>query len=67
MVRVPRASKLPSYMTRRILIIDDEDDIRQVAAMSLETVAGWDVLLANSGRQGSSARAPISRTPSFWT
>ena len=39
-------------MTRRILIIDDEDDIRQVAAMSLETVAGWDVVLANSGKQG---------------
>jgi CheY-like chemotaxis protein len=39
-------------MTRRILIIDDEDDIRLVAAMSLETVAGWDVLLASSGRQG---------------
>jgi CheY-like chemotaxis protein len=40
------------FMTQRILIIDDEDDIRQVAAMSLETVAGWDVLLASSGRQG---------------
>jgi CheY-like chemotaxis protein len=39
-------------MTRRILIIDDEDDIRQVAALSLETVAGWDVVLANSGKQG---------------
>ena len=39
-------------MSHRILIIDDEDDIRQVAAMSLEAVAGWDVLLANSGRQG---------------
>ena len=39
-------------MTRRILIIDDEDDIRLVAAMSLETVAGWDVVEANSGRQG---------------
>ena len=39
-------------MTRRILIIDDEDDIRLVAAMSLETVAGWDVVLANSGKQG---------------
>lgn len=37
---------------RRILIIDDEEDIRQVAAMSLEAVAGWDVLLANSGSQG---------------
>jgi len=39
-------------MRRRILIIDDEDDIRQVAAMSLETVAGWDVVTASSGAQG---------------
>ncbi|MHB1022011.1 MAG: response regulator [Acidobacteriaceae bacterium] len=37
---------------RRILIIDDEDDIRQVAALSLETVAGWEVFTANSGMQG---------------
>lgn len=39
-------------MPKRILIIDDEDDIRQVAALSLETVAGWNVLLANSGKKG---------------
>ena len=39
-------------MSRRILIIDDEDDIRQVADLSLETVAGWDVIVANSGAQG---------------
>ena len=39
-------------MTRRILIIDDEDDIRLVAAMSLETVAGWDTVSASSGKQG---------------
>lgn len=37
---------------RRVLIIDDEDDIRQVAALSLETVAGWDVLMASSGMEG---------------
>jgi CheY-like chemotaxis protein len=37
---------------RLILIIDDEDDIREVAALSLETVAGWDVVVANSGAQG---------------
>lgn len=36
----------------RILIIDDEDDIREVAALSLETVAGWEVMVANSGAQG---------------
>lgn len=39
-------------MTRRILIIDDEEDIRQVAALSLETMAGWDVVMASSGAQG---------------
>lgn len=37
---------------RRILIIDDEDDIREVAALSLETVAGWTVCTANSGTAG---------------
>jgi DNA-binding response OmpR family regulator len=36
----------------RILIIDDEEDIREVAALSLETVAGWDVIMASSGAQG---------------
>ena len=39
-------------MSHRILIIDDEDDIREVAALSLETVAGWQVYVANSGAQG---------------
>lgn len=39
-------------MHRRILIIDDEDDIREIAAMSLESVAGWEVMVANSGAQG---------------
>lgn len=39
-------------MSRKILIIDDEDDIRQVAALSLETIAGWDVIVAGSGAQG---------------
>ena len=39
-------------MVRKILIIDDEEDIREVAALSLETVAGWTVITANSGAQG---------------
>ena len=39
-------------MPHKILIIDDEDDIREVAALSLESVAGWDVVTANSGSQG---------------
>ena len=37
---------------RRILIIDDEDDIREVAALSLEATAGWHILAANSGVRG---------------
>lgn len=37
---------------RRILIIDDEDDIREVAALSLESVAGWSVVTACSGSEG---------------
>ena len=39
-------------MSRRILIIDDEDDIREVAALSLETIAGWEIVVAGSGAQG---------------
>jgi CheY-like chemotaxis protein len=37
---------------RRILIIDDEDDIREVAALSLESMAGWQVSTANCGAEG---------------
>jgi CheY-like chemotaxis protein len=37
---------------RRLLIIDDEDDIREVAALSLEATAGWQVLTAESGARG---------------
>ena len=37
---------------RRILIIDDEDDIREVAALSLEATAGWEVLTACCGAEG---------------
>ena len=37
---------------RRILIIDDEDDIREVAALSLEATAGWHIYAARSGAEG---------------
>jgi CheY-like chemotaxis protein len=39
-------------MAHSILIIDDEEDIREVAALSLQTVAGWEVVSASSGAQG---------------
>ncbi len=37
---------------RRILVVDDEDDIREVAQLSLEMVGGWEVLTASSGAEG---------------
>ncbi len=36
---------------KRILLVDDEDDIREVAQLSLETIAGWEVLSVRSGRE----------------
>lgn len=39
-------------MTRRVLIIDDEPDIREVAQLSLEMGRGWEVLAAASGEEG---------------
>jgi len=36
----------------RVLLIEDEDHIREIAQLSLEAVAGWEVLGANGGRQG---------------
>ena len=38
--------------TKRILIIDDEYDIRAVAQLTLKTVGGWDVSIAASGNEG---------------
>ena len=42
---------------RRILIINDEDDIREVAALSLEATAGWEIVAASSGAEGIRAAA----------
>jgi CheY-like chemotaxis protein len=36
---------------QQILVIDDEDDIREVA-QCLETLGGWDVITANYGTEG---------------
>ncbi len=38
--------------TKQILFIDDELHIRQVVKACLETLGGWDVLLAASGQEG---------------
>lgn len=36
---------------RRILVVDNEQYIQEVAKVCLETVAGWEVLLASSGKE----------------
>ncbi len=37
---------------KHILLVDDEDDIREVAAISLEAIGGWRVSSANCGTEG---------------
>lgn len=39
-------------MSKRILVIDDDDGIREIIQFSLETVAGWSVMTAASGEAG---------------
>ena len=41
-----------SAAEKRILIVDDEDDIREVAQVSLELVGKFQVITAASGRDG---------------
>ncbi len=38
-------------MTRTVLVVDDEPDLRELAKMSLELVGGHRVLLASSGEE----------------
>jgi CheY-like chemotaxis protein len=35
-----------------ILLVDDDDDIREIATISLEAVGGWQVSAASSGAEG---------------
>lgn len=36
---------------KRILLVDDEDDIREVATISMQAVGGWEVLSARNGTE----------------
>ena len=38
-------------MTRRVLVVDDDQLLREVAQTALELVGGWEVLTAQSGPQ----------------
>jgi CheY-like chemotaxis protein len=37
--------------TKRVLVVDNEPYIQEVAKVCLETVAGWQVILASSGAE----------------
>lgn len=39
-------------MVKRILVVDDEERIREVVRACLEDLAGWAVVMASSGQQG---------------
>ncbi|MEO1372774.1 MAG: response regulator [Cyanobacteria bacterium J06635_10] len=39
-------------MSKRILIIDDERDIREATQLCLEILGEWEVLSASSGKEG---------------
>jgi len=38
-----------STATRHVLVVDDDDDVREITQMSLEAIAGWRVRAANGG------------------
>jgi len=37
---------------KRLLVIDDDDGVREIIQISLEAAAGWDVIPASSGQEG---------------
>jgi CheY-like chemotaxis protein len=41
-----------SEMARQILVIDDEEHIREVTQLCLEMIGGWEVITASSGNEG---------------
>lgn len=38
-------------MTRKVLVVDDDDMLREVARVALEMVGGWQVVTAESGTE----------------
>jgi two-component system, OmpR family, alkaline phosphatase synthesis response regulator PhoP len=37
---------------KKVLLIEDEEDIREIASLSLESIGGWETILASDGRLG---------------
>ncbi|MBP0001009.1 MAG: response regulator [Cyanobacteria bacterium SID2] len=36
---------------KRVLVVDDDDGVREIVQISLEVAAGWEVLVAASGKE----------------
>jgi two-component system, OmpR family, response regulator len=49
-------------MSRRVLLVDDDDSIREIARLSLERVGDWEVVAVGSGQEAveAAARGPFS-------
>ena len=45
------AEAIGSGARRVILVVDDDEDIREVTQMSLEAVGGWQVITASGGQE----------------
>ncbi len=39
-------------MTKRVLVIDDDDGVREIIQISLESVTDWSIWAVNSGKSG---------------
>ena len=39
-------------MTKKVLIVDDDDDVREATQICLEITSDWQILTASSGREG---------------
>jgi two-component system, chemotaxis family, response regulator PixG len=49
----PRQQSLPiPAIAKRVLIVDDDRNIREVVSMCLHKLKGWDILTAASGQEG---------------
>ncbi len=38
-------------MSPRVMVVDDDDTIREIAQLSLSAVGGWDTVTARSGEE----------------
>ena len=48
-----RTTKAVEVLRRKVLVVDDDDIIREVAKLALEVVGGWQVSTATNGQEAS--------------